>query len=89
MAARCCRQSIVLPDEFAALRRRADMLRRVSARLRGLVDEVDAVRRRADEHTWRGPAASAFERRVETHRRLLDSHADALASQAWRWDSIG
>ncbi|MFM7045968.1 MAG: hypothetical protein ACKOYG_10560 [Ilumatobacteraceae bacterium] len=79
----------MLPDEFAALRRRADTLRRVSARLRDLVDDVDAVRRRADERTWRGPAASTFEWHVDAHRQTLDSHADALASLAWRWDSIG
>jgi len=79
----------VLPDEFAALRRRADTLRRVATRLRALADEVEAVQRHGGAGTWRGPAATAFEWRLDTHRRTLGSHANALAAQARRWDSIG
>jgi len=47
------------------------------------------VQRHGGAGTWRGPAATAFEWRLDTHRRTLGSHADALAAQARRWDSIG
>lgn len=77
----------MLADELVVLRHRAELLRRVASRLRLL--DLEAVRRLADDRTWRGPAATLFAMRVAAHRRALDECAEALAERARRWDSIG